>query len=68
MFMAVVDVIFVAFVDLDGGVLRVDLTFDERLEDFWNPDVEADLTLGGDDFEAEVFLDTAGVSEFVFVA
>ena len=67
-FVAVVDVIFVHFVDLDGGVLGVNLAFDEGLEDFGDPDVKADLTLGGDDFEAEVFLDAAGALEFVFVA
>ena len=67
-FVAIVDVVFVAFVDLDGGVLGVDLAFDERLENFGHPDIEADLTFGGDDFEAEVFLDAAGGFEFVFVA
>ena len=68
MFVAVVDVIFIAFVDLDGRVLGVNLTLDERLEDFWHPDIEANLSLGRDDFETEVFLNAARVFELVFVA
>ena len=50
-FVAVVDVIFAHFVDLDGGVLRVNLAFDEGLEDFGNPNVEANLTFGGDNLK-----------------
>ena len=50
-FVAVVDVVFAHFVDLDGGVLRVDLAFDEGLEDFRNPDIEANLTFGRDDLK-----------------
>ena len=50
-FFAVINVIFVHFVDLNGGVLGVDLAFDEALEDFWHPDVEANLAAGGGDFK-----------------
>ena len=66
--MAIVDVVFVAFEDLDGRVLRVNLSFDERLKDFWNPDIKTDLAARRDDFERKVFLDAAGVFKLVFVA
>ena len=66
--MAVIDVIFGDFVDLDGGVLGVNLALNERLKDFWYPNVEANLTFSGDDFEAEVFLDAARVFELGFVS
>ena len=65
---AVVDVVLGAFVDLDGGVLGVDLPLDEGLEDFWYPDIEADLTHRRDDFKGKVFLDATGIAEFSFVA
>ena len=68
MFQTVIDIIVVHFVNLDGGVLGVNLALDEGLEDFWHPDVEADLAGGGDNLEAQMFLDTAGVAEFVGVA
>ena len=61
MFRAVVDVVLAHFVDLDGGVLGVNLALDEALEDFGDPNIEADLAAGGDDFERKVFLDAAGV-------
>ena len=67
MFGAVVNVIFVAFVDLDGGVLGVNLAFDKRLENLGDPDIEADLAAGGDNLERKMFLDTTGVFELVFV-
>ena len=68
MFAAVIDIVVVAFVDLDGRILRIDLAFDERLENFWDPDIEADLSTGRDNFEGKMFLDAAGISKFVFVA
>ena len=67
-FSAVVGVIVGHGVDLDGGILGVNLALNEALEDFGNPDIEADLAAGGDNFEAEVFLDAAGASQFGFVA
>ena len=67
-FGAVVGVVFGHGVDLDGGILSVNLTLNEALEDFGNPDVEADLAAGGDDFKAEVFLDAAGTFQLGFVA
>ena len=54
--------------DLDGGILSVNLAFDEALEDFGDPDVEADLAACGDDFKAEVFLDAARAFQLGFVA
>ena len=65
---AVVGVVLGHSVDLDGGILGVNLAFDEALEDFGNPDVEADLAAGGDDFKAEVFLDAARAFQLGFVA
>ena len=67
-FGAVVGVVLGHSVDLDGGILGVNLTFDEALEDFGDPDIEADLAAGGDDFEAEVFLDAARAFQLGFVA
>ena len=67
-FVAAVDVVFVHFVNLDGRILGVNLTLNEALEDFGYPDVETDLAAGGNDFEAEVFLDAARVFEFFGVA
>ncbi len=43
-FFAVVDIIVVHFVNLDGRILGINLAFNETLEDFWHPDIEADLT------------------------
>lgn len=65
---AVVDVVFVHFVDLDGWVLGINLALDERLKDFWHPYIKTNLSLSGDDFETEVFLNATRVFEFVFVA
>ena len=67
-FLTVVDVIVVHFVNLDGRVLGINLTFDETLEDFWHPDVETDLTASRDNFEAQVFLDAARVFQFFGIA
>lgn len=61
---AVVDIVTVDFVDLNGGVLGVNLAFDEVLEDFGGPDEEADLTTGGNNFEGEMFLDAVGIFKF----
>ena len=66
-FFAVINVVIGHFVDLDGGVLGVDLPLDKALEDFWHPNVEADLAAGRDDFEAEMLLNAARVFEFSFV-
>ena len=68
MFSTIVDIIFVHFKDLDGRVLGINLSLDETLEDFRNPDIEADLTLGRDNFKGKMFLDTARGAKFVFVA
>ncbi len=68
MFVTIVDVVLVHFVDLDGGVLGVDLTLDERLEDFRNPNIEADLTAGRNNFKGKVFLNATGSAKLVFIA
>ncbi len=66
--MTIVDVILVDFVDLDGRVLRINLAFNERLENLRNPNIETNLAFGRDDFKTLVFLDSARIAEFVLVA
>ena len=46
MAVTVIDVVLVHFIDLDGRILGINLSLDKRLEDFWNPNIEADLALG----------------------
>lgn len=66
-FFAVVDVIVIHFVDLNGRILGVDLAFDETLEDFWHPDIKTDLATSRNNFKTEVFLDATGVFELHLV-
>ena len=54
--------------DLDGGVLGVNLSLDERLESFRDPDIKTDLSRGGNDFKAQVFLDSVVFAELGGVA
>ena len=58
----IVYVVFVHLVDLDGWILGINLAFYETLENFWYPNVEADLTGSRNDFEGKVFLDATGIS------
>lgn len=60
---AIIDVVIVHFIDLDGRILGINLPFNEALEDFWYPDVEADLPASRDNLKAQMLLDAAGVFE-----
>ena len=66
--MTIIDVVFIALVNLDSGVLGVNLPFDETLENFGNPNIKADLSARRDNFKTEVFLNATRVFELGFVA
>ena len=50
-FGAVIGVIFVHFIDLNGGVLGINLPFDKTLQDFWHPHVKTNLASSRNDFK-----------------
>ncbi len=61
-------VVFIGFVDLDGWVLGVDLSFNEALQCFWDPDIKTDLPIDRRDLETEVFLYAMVHAEFLVVS
>lgn len=62
------DIIFFDSVNLDGRVLRINLSFNKTLENFGDPNIEANLTASGNNLEAKMLLDAAGVAKFVAIA
>ena len=60
MLIAVIDVIMVDSVDLDGGILGINLTFNETLLCLGSPNIEANLSTRTNHFKTEVFLYATG--------
>ena len=55
-----IDIIFFNAVNLDCGVLSINLALDKTLKNLWHPDIKADLTASRNDFKTKVFLNSAG--------
>jgi hypothetical protein len=54
-------------VNLNGWILRIDLTFDKTLQRPWYPDIKTNLTIDRGDLEAEMLLNARSKTQFLFV-